>query len=217
MLFLSILNFFACDLTAGEMAMPACEEVESPVSANEETLLGFTPQEVVDAVPLSNTVGLEWEDGSIDCLHYTLQLDAASARDVDVSYAELDSDGPIASIHIECNDYVAIDGIVSVATPDGEINEEFSMTMVYTLDSMSGEVVSGFMAKTTSLSGTYVPSDSDSSSEYHFDGQMTDGLFSGSLVMQTSGTDGDIAWAENTYIAEWGLIDPPADCLDGNE
>ena len=35
--------------------------------------------------------------------------------------------------------------------------------------------------------------------------------------MQTSGEDGDIAWAENAFLADWGHVDAPEECSDGNE
>ena len=58
----------------GKFEGPRCEEEEFAVESSEETLLGFTPQDAADQMPLSNTVGLEWEDGTVDCLHYSLQL-----------------------------------------------------------------------------------------------------------------------------------------------
>jgi hypothetical protein len=217
MFFISLIYLFACDTKSNDSSFPSCDEVESPVSADEETLLGFTPQEVANELPISSTTGLEWEDGSTDCLHYSIQLDADTARNVDVEYAELDTNGPIATIAIECNDYVAIDGLLLMSTPDGEINEEQALTMIYTLDEGTGEIFSSFTIITNTLSGTLDLSNVDESAEFLINGGVSNGQFSGSLTMQTSGTDGEIAWAENTYLAQWGNVDAPADCQNDNE
>ena len=84
MLIVSLL--MACGNDMGYVEGPGCEEEEIAVAANEETSLGFTPQAAADETPLSNTVGLEWEDGTVDCLHYSLQLDPDSGRDVESTY-----------------------------------------------------------------------------------------------------------------------------------
>ena len=139
------LLLMACGNDMGFVQVPGCVEEESSVAANEETFLGFTPEEAANEMPLSNTVGLEWEDGTIDCLHYSLQLDPDSGRDVDSTYAELDSEGSVATIYIECTDFVAIDGTLSMSTPDGEINEEIAIKMVYQMDGNSGDFDGNFI------------------------------------------------------------------------
>ena len=217
MLFTSLLFLIACDTKANDGSFPSCDEVESPIASDEESLLGFTPQEVADELPISTTVGLIWENGNSECLHYSIQLDPETARNVDVEHAELDGNGPVATIYIECNDYVAIDGQLSMSTPDGEINEELPLTMIYTLDETTGEISSNFSISIDSLSGNLEVENVDDSTQFLINGAMNNGEFSGSLVMQTFGTDGDVAWAENTYLAEWGSVETPADCTNDNE
>ena len=43
-------------MTWGSLKGPRCEEEEFAVESSEETLLGFTPQDAADQMPLSNTV-----------------------------------------------------------------------------------------------------------------------------------------------------------------
>ena len=217
MLFTSLIFLFACDTKANDGSFPSCDEVESPIAADEESLLGFTPQEAANNLPISSTTGLEWEDGNSECLHYSIQLDPETARNVDVEHAELDSNGPVATIYIECNDYVAIDGQLSMSTPDGEIDEELPLTMIYTLDQSTGEILSSFTISIDALGGSLELDNVDDSSQFLINGELNNGEFSGSLVMQTSGTDGDFAWAENTYIAQWGDFEIPANCMNDNE
>lgn len=207
----------ACGNDMGYVEGPGCEEEGIAVAANEETSLGFTPQVAADEMPLSNTVGLEWEDGTVDCLHYSLQLDPDSGRDVESTYVPPQGNGPVPSIHIECNDYVVIDGTLSVGTPDGEINEEIGITMAYRIDEESGEATGSFNQEIAGLSGSFQPSNADASSKYFISGSIASGQFLGSLIMQTSGEDGEIAWAERSFLADWGHVDAPQECLENNE
>ena len=209
--------FMACGNDMGKFEGPRCEEEEFAVESSEETLLGFTPQDAADQMPLSNTVGLEWEDGTVDCLHYSLQLDPDSGRDVESTYVPASGIGAVPAIDLECNDYVALDGTLSVSTPDGEISEEIAITMIYNIDVESGEATGSFYDELPVLSGSFQAENADASSKYFISGSIVSGQFSGSLIMQTSGEDGDIAWAENAFLADWGHVDAPQECLDDNE
>ena len=209
--------FMACGNDMGYVEGPRCEEEEFAVEAGQETLLGFTPQDAADQMPLSNTVGLEWEDGRVDCLHYSLQLDPNSARDVESTYVPPDGDGPVPMIDIQCTDYVAIDGTLTFSTPDGAISEEIAITMSYQVDEASGEAIGSVYEELPVLSGSFQAENADSSSKYFISGSIASGQFSGSLIMQTSGEDGDVAWAENAFLADWGHVDAPQECLENNE
>ena len=209
--------FMACGNDMGYVEGPRCEDEEFAVEASAETLLGFTPQEAADQMPLSDTAGLEWEDGMVDCLQYSLQLDPDSGRDVESTYVPPEGDGPVPMIDIQCTDYVAIDGTLTFSTPDGAISEEVAITMSYQIDEDSGEATGSFYEELPVLSGSFQPSNADSSSKYFISGSIANGQFSGSLIMQTSGENGDVAWAENAFLADWGHVDAPGECLDGNE
>ena len=215
MLIVSLL--MACGNDMGYVQGHSCDEEETAVAANEETLLGFTPQDAADQMPLSNTVGLVWEEGAIDCLHYSLQLDPDSARNVDSIYVDPQGLGAVPAIDIQCNDFVAIDGTLSMGTPNGEINEEIPITMVYQMDEESGETNGNFYEEVTTLSGSFQPSDADSSSRYFISGSIVNGHLNGSLTMQTYGEDAEMAWAENSFLADWGHVDAPQECLEENE
>ena len=222
MILFTLIGLMACNNTDKDnddypSQMPSCDEVETPVGATEETAMGFTPQDAADDMPISHTVGIEWEDGSLDCLHYSLQLDPASARNVASTPAPIEGNGPVPAIDVECNDYVAIDGSLSMSTPAGEIDEEIAFTLIYVQDSISGEISSGFSVYPSSLNGSYAPSNADSSSEYQFDVNVENGIISGELSMMNTSVDGDIALAEKFILAEWGHVEPPAECAENNE
>ena len=168
-------------------------------------------------MPLSNTVGLEWENGTVDCLQYSLQLNPDSGRDVESTYVPPEGNGPVPAIDIQCTDHVAIDGTLSISTPNGEISEEIAITMTYNVDVDSGEATGSFYDELPGLSGTFQPSNADASSKYFISGSIASGQFSGSLIMQTSGEDGDMAWAENEFLADWGHVDASGECLEDNE
>ena len=209
--------FMACGNDMGYVEGPRCEEEEFAVEASEETLLGFTPQDAADQIPLSNTVGLEWEDGSVDCLQYSLQLDPNSGRDVESTHVPPEGNGPVPAIDIQCTDYVAIDGTITLSTFDGAISEAIAITMSYQIDEDSGEATGSFHEELSALSGTFQPSNADSSSKFFISGSIVNGSFQGSLIMQTSGEDGNMAWAENTFLADWGHVEVAEECQEGNE
>ena len=215
MLLVSLL--MACGNGMGKFEGARCEEEEFAVEANEETSFGFTPQSAADDMPLSSTVGLEWEDGTVDCLHYSLQLDPDSGRDVESTYVPASGIGASPAIDLECNDYVAINGTLSVSTPNEGISEEIAITMTYGIDIESGEVVGSFYEELPGLSGSFQPSNADSDSKYFISGSITDGQFSGSLTMQNLGGDGDIVLGTNSFLADWGHVDAPQECLENNE
>ena len=217
MIMIVLLSFLACGSDAEKSNFPSCDEVETPIGAEEQTSLGFTPQEKANEQPLSHTVGLEWEDGTVDCLHYTLQLDPETARDVASTPAPIEGSGPVPAIDPECSDYVAIDGYLSMGTPDGEIDEEISITVIYEIDSETGEVAARFTVHQSELNGSYDPSAGDETAKYIINGSIENGHLSGELIIQTTSTNGELALAENTYLAEWGQVDPPAECAEDNE
>ena len=217
MILLTLFNLLACGTDKNQTSFPSCDEVETPVAAEEQTSLGFTPQEKANEQPLSHTVGIEWENGEVDCLHYTLQLDPDTARDVISTPAPIEGSGPVPAIDPECNDYVAIDGLLGMRTPAGEIDEENSITVIYEVDSDSGAVTASFSLQKNDLNGSYDPSAEDESAKFIINGSIENGHLSGELIIQTTSVDNEIALAMNTYLAEWGQIDPPLACAEDNE
>jgi len=220
MIFITLLNFLACgDKTTEANNFPSCDEVETAVPSDSTTSLGFTPAEVAMSMPLSSTVGLEWADGTVDCLHYSLQLDQDSARDVASTPAEFQGTGPVPTIAVECNDYVAIDGTLMMSTPGGEISQEIDITMIYQQDLGSDEVTAGFGMQSIVLEGTYDPSNGQDDVEYLISVDLNDGLFTGALYMQTTDMmeGGDLAMVMNEMFVEWGTVDAPESCMENNE
>ena len=53
MLLVSLFMVYGCGNDMGKFEGPRCEEEEFAVESGEETLLGFTPQDAADQMPLS--------------------------------------------------------------------------------------------------------------------------------------------------------------------
>jgi len=221
MILLTLMNLLACgtdkETNTEPSTFPSCDEVETPVAAEDQTSLGFTPQEKADEQPWSHTVGIEWEDGTVDCLHYTLQLDPETARDVASTPAPIEGSGAVPAIDPECHDYVVIDGSLGMSTPNGEIDEELSISVIYTPYGENGEVEANFTLQQSELNGSYNPGADDESAKYIINGSIENGIFSGELLLQTTSVNNGIALAMNNALAEIGLIDPPSECAEDNE
>ena len=65
-----------------------CDVIEIPVDAEQETLLGYTSQELFSFVPTAGTHGFEWKDDSKACLNYTIELDLDTAIEVNQTPVE---------------------------------------------------------------------------------------------------------------------------------
>ena len=217
MILLTLFNLLACGTDKENNSFPSCDEVETPVAAEDQTSLGFTPQEKSNEQPLSHTVGIEWEDGTVDCLHYTLQLDPDTARDVASTPAPIEGSGPVPAIDPECHDYVAIDGYLGMSTPNGEIDKELTITVIEKPNGENGEVQAYFSIQQSELNGSYNPGAGDVSAKYIINGSIENGIFNGELLLQTTSVNDGIALAMNASLAEMGLVDPPSECAEDNE
>ncbi len=187
-----------------EIAYPYCEETETPHAADEETLFGFKMEDFIASMPISNTVGFEWLDGSFSCLTGTVSFDSTTVRSVPSTAVYPESDEPTPSIGIACDDYVAIDGTISFSTDDDQISEEHSVTFKFSEYEISEPLIARYSLEVSALSGSLDPSNGDASARFFIEGKISSAEFVGSLSMQTSGEDGEVAWAQNEEIGTWG-------------
>ena len=108
-----------------------CDVTETSLNPEQETLLGYTSQELFSFVATTGTHGLEWEDDSKTCLNYTIELDLDSAIEVDQIPVEGKASfgsnflavDPV-DVDPDCRQYVSMSGIMTIATTNGDFDEE---------------------------------------------------------------------------------------------
>lgn len=186
-----------------------CQPVERDMLAwSERSALGFSADELLNAIGSESTDRLIWSGGSGTPL--TLGVARAASGSVELQRREFVSDGSgaelAAEIATECNDVVAIPITLSFATADGAFAEHWPLTL---LAESSTRVSAYIQVDVADLEGTYSVTQVDASRfdrvfaivQLSFvDGAWT-GTLSGQGIMQgssnpdssTSATHFDIA------------------------
>ncbi|MFT4977171.1 MAG: hypothetical protein ACI8S6_003076 [Myxococcota bacterium] len=211
--FLFLLALVACDeVTVTDEpndAWPYCEDVEFTITVADETALGITGGDLIDAASLSAEGSASWSGGGSSGLLMGFSLDEASLRFVESTevYPEPEPGQDVPSIAVECPDYVAVDGILSLHTEDGQLDEAITITLAIDEHSVA-DLRAGFFAEldAEALGGTLVVEDYLSDRDYDavrlfLSGELAGGSFSGALDAQGSGSTGDAVFAENIPIA----------------
>ncbi len=190
-----------------------CLPVETQTLALEETSpLGFTPMQVLDLVDGSHTAPLRWDDGSETVLTTSFSY-ASEANYQDREWVD-DSDlggpepAPAPADIGDCPDIVELSMTVTMQSADGALNETWTIA----LQALTADY-SIFYQDLDALQGTldidsYAPAGNFDTRRAFLDFSITPTGVSGEIVGQASGTDGDVAFAENFAIASFGP--PPA-------
>jgi len=110
-----------------------CQPVERDMLAwSERSALGFSADELLNALGSESTDRLTWSGGSGTPL--TLGIERAASGSVEFQTREFVSDGsgaePAAEIATVCNDVVAIPVTLSFATADGAFAERLPLTLL---------------------------------------------------------------------------------------
>ncbi len=131
----ALIAFSGCDEEDPNLAEDAgafCEETPTVITLDEVTALGFSAQEVIDAVVFPYLTDLEYADGSLAALSMYLVYDAGELRYVDsvAVYPEGDDQAELGAIL--CDPYVEIDITAAIATDDGIFDESWELPLVAT-------------------------------------------------------------------------------------
>ncbi len=193
---------------------PSCEATETEVTLDEVTALGFAAQAIVDLADGEHLSTMVWQDDGSSGLTVTATLEGRVLF-VDEEAVYPTGSGEAPAIGVVCEDYVAIEGTLRVATADGLLDE----TMDVTFRSMSGLVVdAGGALDPDDLTGSLVFDDFHEEVDYdarsmllnaRFDSEGTSGEVAGS-VQGTGDCEDDeecTAWAAVFAFGAWGLED----------
>jgi hypothetical protein len=197
-------------------AIPYCEEVSQSVSRDDATGIGIPASDFLDAMPLAEDLVLSWAEGTTDTLSWSFSPDETTLALITSEVVTPETDGPVATIAVECFDYISVAGTLNLESADGRLQESLDVTVqLYGSDATSEgplAVLSTTIA-VTDLDGTlaledYVdPAVTDSvdlslGGELYFGSDMAD--FVGSLRARSEQTDGSTVTLESFDIAQWG-------------
>ena len=128
----ALVAFTGCDEDApnlDETAGAFCEETPTVTALDEVTALGFSAQEVIDALVFPYLTDLEYADGSLAALTIYLVYDAGEVRYVDsvAVYPEGEDQAELGAIL--CDPYIEIDITAAIATDDGVFDESWELPL----------------------------------------------------------------------------------------
>lgn len=210
---LALTGCFINDKDSGDTGLldssgPSCEDTPTAIDLDEATALGVSGQDLLDLAGAVPETELYWVDGG-----------AVTGLSIGVSYAgearwviseEVPCTGPgdCPAIAVICDDRLEVDVAVTFATDDGAFDE----TWAATLSSTDGQTATFSAAiDPDALGGTWTPESLDPDQYDSFSvsasGRFDEGGPSGAISAQGTGTDGDVAWAENIEIARWPASD----------
>lgn len=205
---LALPTLAACSDKGDEAWSPHCDSTESPLALDEESLLGFSGQDVLDAVGGDHSLVFSYDRGGSTPLSLDLDTSGATATSVHLFEAEPpDGVTEYATIGVVCEDYLAVEVGVDFATEDGAFDEPFA-TVLRAWEATSATFshewedvaeVQGSFDFSTLASG-----DADASSASLY-GTLTDQGSSGELTYQEEGEDEDTAWASNVPVGSWDV------------
>jgi hypothetical protein len=117
------------DPNLDEGASAYCEETATVVALDELTDLGFTAQEVIDALVFTHETDLDFTDGGSAALTIDLLFDGGEVRYVDSVAVYPEGDEEMAAGAILCEAYVEIDVTVDFVTDDGVFDESWELPL----------------------------------------------------------------------------------------
>lgn len=191
--------------TTADAASPYCEDEETAMAPEDEAL-GTTGAAFLEAVPAESVVEAVWADGAAAEATVTLAVDSASLRSVVSTAVYPETEGPSSAIGVECPDYLALDATVTLATSDGRLDETLSTTLVLDEYSVADSVITFFAElDPAGLTGTLDLDDFADVASYDevtmsMWATVQGGVVSGTVSAMGSGTDGNVAFAENIEV-----------------
>lgn len=190
-----------------------CLPVDTQALALDETSpIGFSPMQVLELVDGSHAAPLRWANGSETVLttsfSYASEANYQDREWIDDSTLGGPQPEPAPADLGDCPDIVELSMTVTMQTDDGALNESWTIA----LQAVSADS-SGFYRDIDGVQGTldidsYAPAGDFDSKHAFLNFSITAAGVSGEIVGQASGTDGDVAFAENFAIASFGP--PPA-------
>jgi len=193
----------ACGGQVGEETI-MCTAVERvALTTSDSSPLGFSAQDVLNGIGGSQVMAMEWvDDRSADA---DLLVDYQAGE---IWYEErewLDDSENLAEIGTDCPDIITIETTAQMTTNDGRLDESWDVILHAPL---ANEV--SFFATLDAIDGELDPTEFAPPGDFDeirawVNVVIIDGAVTGDVRGQTSGSDGELAWAQNFEIGIFGL------------
>ena len=191
---------------------PYCEETSTSIAPDDETALGVAGSAVTDPLPEDAAATLSWASSGDVGLEWGVAFGVETLRFVEAEavYPTCEG-GDVPSIAVECPDYLAVEGSLTLLAEDGSLDAALPLT--FSLDEFSvdsGVVSFSAAVEESDLGAAFTLADHVDTSGYdavslHLYGEVAaDGGLSMTLNAQGTGNDGNVAWADIVEIATVG-------------
>lgn len=196
-----------CFLNPGDEATMGCQDTKTDISADEETALGFSADDVLAALDETYGVNLDYFDGTST----DLTVSFVAGDDFRYVSSELVSsgDGAQPTIEIDCADRVEIDGQLIFTTADGVFDEVLDVT----LSAVDAQIVSIYADLVSgSVGGSYepmrfAPEDYDAVSSA-ITVEFNAGEIGGHVAEYAEAVNGETASMSMLEVGTFGLYQP---------
>ncbi|HEU4403898.1 MAG TPA: hypothetical protein VFS43_01185 [Polyangiaceae bacterium] len=195
------------DDTGGDPIGPSCDEVETPLDAATRTPLGKTGADLLAALPAEGAGDAAWAPGeSESAFTFGITVNEGSLRLVESTevYPDPGTDGP--AVGIVCTDRISVVGVLRLVSAAGGLDTLVPTTFeLFRDDQGAWPVAFSAGVEATDLGadfdlGSFVETAKYETLRLFVDGEIREGILSGSLVAQGTGSNGETAWAENIEI-----------------
>jgi hypothetical protein len=192
------------DNLGGEEASASCVDTEVAIGPDEATPAGATGTAMMAAIPASQAGTVVWNEAGESSGSVGFTVDASSLVFVDSEPAPSEG-GEEPAIEAWCEDSLQVEAVLSFDSGDGALVETIPVRLVR-YESATGDDL-GFSAELdpTALNGSF---DATAYAEEGYEelrlfvnGNIMGGIVSLTINVQSSGSDGEVAWAANGEVA----------------
>ncbi len=194
-----------------EDCWPYCDETSSSIAPTDETALGVAGSAVTDPLPSSAESDIVWATDAEGALAWGVAVGTETLRFVEAEAVYPTCDGGTPAIGVDCPDYIAVDGSLSLVSSDGMLDA--SLPLTFSLDEYSvseGAVSFSAAVEEADLGSGFSLADHVDIGAYDEVSMRLNGSISASgelnatLSAQGTAEDGNVAWADLIDVAVIG-------------
>jgi hypothetical protein len=197
--------------TTDEDCWPYCDETSTSIAPTDDTALGVPGSAVIDPLPESATGTIVWAADAESELAWGVAVGTETLRFVEAEAVYPSCEGDVPSIGVECPDYIAVEGTLTLTSADGMLDAALPLT--FSLDEYSvseGALSFSAQLEEADLGSGFVLADHVDTSAYDevslsvYGTVSSAGALALTLQAQGTGDDGTVAWAELIEVATVG-------------
>jgi hypothetical protein len=194
-----------------EDCWPYCDEISSSIAPTDDTALGVAGSAVTDPLPSSAESDIIWATDAEGALTWGVTVGTETLRYVEAEAVYPTCEGDVPAIGVDCPDYIAVEGSLSLVSSDGMLDA--SLPLTFSLDEYAvGEGAVSFSAavEEADLGSGFSLADHVDIGAYDEVSMRLSGSISASgelnatLSAQGTADDGNVAWADLIDVAVMG-------------